>query len=71
MNKKEKPQRRVGERTRDDVGNVLKTGKQYTFYLKYETKDDLDYIHESTGESRSKIIDRLVEKEANRIEKED
>lgn len=66
--KENKPQRRTGTRTRDDVGNVLKTGKAFTFYLKYETKDDLEYIQEYTEESKSKIIDRLVKAEADKLE---
>lgn len=65
---KDKPQRRTGERTRDDVGQVLKTGKQTTHYLQYETLDDLEFIKEVTGESKGKIIDRLVEQEANKLE---
>ena len=65
---KDKPQRRTGERTRDDVGQVLKTGNQTTHYLQYETLDDLEFIKEVTGESKGKIIDRLVEQEANKLE---
>jgi hypothetical protein len=68
MEQENKPQRRVGQRTRDDVGNVLKTGKASTFYLKYETKDDLEYINEVTGESKGKIIDRLVKEEADKLD---
>ena len=68
MKHTDRPKRKVGERTRDNNGNVLRTGKASTFYLKHETKEDLDFIKDSTQESKGKIIDRLVEAEANRLE---
>jgi len=68
MKHTDRPKRKVGERTRDDKGNVLRTGKASTFYLKHETNEDLDFIKDSTQESKGKIIDRLVEAEANRLE---
>ena len=42
--------------------------KYATFYVKKDTAEDLQYIKQVTGETKGKILDRLVESEANRVE---